>query len=206
MNEAFRRYRPKTLARTYGERPMRGPSWRWAVQAIIASVVASVVAVVTVVGFLEWQSDGFLMDVLANQEQVRLGRQVEDLNARFGDVLGAVSGLTSTVDNLQRVGRIKATKRLVVTAYSPEIRQTDSDPWINAAVKRVRPGTIAVSRDLFQAGWVFGKYVYVEGIGILRIEDLMHSRWTDRADIFYLRTRDAKRFGKRELTVALLDL
>jgi 3D (Asp-Asp-Asp) domain-containing protein len=94
---------------------------------------------------------------------------------------------------------------LTVTAYSPRKHETDSDPFITASMQPVREGGVAVSRDLFYAGWVFGREVYIEGYGIFVIADLMHKRKTNQIDIFRFNTKDALKFGRKTLRVALLN-
>lgn len=98
------------------------------------------------------------------------------------------------------------TKAQVVdlTAYTPSEDQCDSDPLIAASLKPVREGTIAVSRDLFRAGWVFGKKVHIEGYGIYTINDLMNKRFEKRIDIFMWSYSDAISFGKKEAIATLL--
>lgn len=98
----------------------------------------------------------------------------------------------------------KTTKRVIASAYSPRKRETDGDPHINAAMKKARPGTIAVSRDLFWDGWTFGKKVYIEGMGVYVISDLMHKRKRKQIDIFMGSTKEAYKFGRKELKIALL--
>lgn len=95
-------------------------------------------------------------------------------------------------------------KKLTVTAYSASKKECDSDPNIAASMSRVRPGTIAVSRDLFEQGWVFGKKVYIENHGIFTINDLMNKKHSERVDVFIGHKKKAKSFGKKELVVALL--
>lgn len=95
-------------------------------------------------------------------------------------------------------------KELTLTAYSPTVQECDSDPFVTASMKRVRPGIVAVSRDLFDQGWVFGKKVYVKGHGVFEIADLMNKRFKRRMDIFFPKTEDARRFGVKQTTVALL--
>ena len=92
-----------------------------------------------------------------------------------------------------------------VTAYSPREDETDTDPLITASMQPVREGTVAVSRDLFYAGWVFGRRVYIEGHGIFIITDLMHERKKQQIDIFRFSTKKAMKFGRKSLRVALLD-
>jgi len=93
---------------------------------------------------------------------------------------------------------------VTVTAYSPTVEECGLDPRKTASMGKPRPGIVAVSRDLFDEGWVFGKKVYVEGHGIFEIADLMSSRYTQRMDIFFPDTSQARRFGKKQITVALL--
>jgi 3D (Asp-Asp-Asp) domain-containing protein len=59
---------------------------------------------------------------------------------------------------------------------------------------------------LFQNGWVFGKKVYIEGLGIFTIADLMNKRWKKRIDVLMLDEKQAFKFGHQSKTVALLDL
>jgi len=95
---------------------------------------------------------------------------------------------------------------VTVTAYNADPAQTDSDPDIAASMRRVRPGTIAVSRDLFDRGWVFGRKVRLEGIGIYEINDLMAPRHSRAIDIFIHSSSQAQAFGKRRIKAALLNI
>jgi len=95
---------------------------------------------------------------------------------------------------------------VTVTAYNAEPAQTDSDPDIAASMRRVRPGTIAVSRDLFDKGWVFGRKVRIEGLGIFEINDLMAARHDKAVDIFLGSNQQANAFGKRRTRAALLNI
>jgi len=94
--------------------------------------------------------------------------------------------------------------QLVVTAYTNSEDECDKDPNITAVLTKVRPGIVAVSSDLLAKGWTFGRRVYIEGVGIFTIEDRMNRRWTERMDIFLYSKNDARKFGKRKLTVVLL--
>lgn len=95
-------------------------------------------------------------------------------------------------------------RMLTVTAYSPTVGQTDSTPFITASNSRVRDGIVAVSRDLYSKGWQFGEKVYVKGMGVYTIEDLMHRRKKNQVDIFMFDTQDALEFGRRKMRVYLL--
>ena len=95
---------------------------------------------------------------------------------------------------------------VTVTAYNADPAQTDSDPEIAASMRRVKPGTIAVSRDLFSKGWVFGRKVRLEGLGIFEINDLMAARHDKSIDIFIGCNQQALAFGKRRIEAALLNI
>ncbi len=100
----------------------------------------------------------------------------------------------------------KPVAMVTVTAYNADPAQTDSDPEIAASMRRVRPGTIAVSRDLFDKGWVFGRKVRIEGLGIFEINDLMAARHDKSIDIFICSNRACQVFGKRQTRAALLNI
>jgi len=119
---------------------------------------------------------------------------------------------------------------LTVTAYSPRSNETDDTPYETAFPTRVKPWTIAVSRDLFNYGWTGGKYAYIEGLGpmiinikpldmyikpnqdVVKINDLMAKSRKDgtlqemHIDIFFDDTEFAFEFGTRTLRVWLLHL
>jgi 3D (Asp-Asp-Asp) domain-containing protein len=97
-------------------------------------------------------------------------------------------------------------KEVTVTAYNPEEDQCDEDPYVTASMRRVRSGTVAVSRDLFRQGWVFGRKIRIEGLGIFEINDLMNKRFSNRIDVFMWDHNQAEAFGKRRAEAALLDI
>lgn len=107
---------------------------------------------------------------------------------------------------LTRAVSVPNVLNVTVTAYNPVEEQCDADPLIAASMRKVREGTIAVSRDLFDQGWVFGKKVRIEGLGIFEINDLMNKRFSKRIDIFMWDANKAKQFGKRASKAALLDI
>lgn len=107
---------------------------------------------------------------------------------------------------LQKAVSAPPVRVVTVTAYNPTEEQTDSDPLIAASMRKVRSGTIAVSRDLFDQGWVFGRKVRIEGLGIFEINDLMNKRFTKRIDIFMWDEDQARRFGKKNAKAALLEI
>jgi len=118
----------------------------------------------------------------------------------------AISLLSKFVaDNHKKINAYKAKRTLTVTAYSPQKKQTDETPHYTATNNRVRPGIIAVSRDLFDRGWVFGKKVYIKSLGVFTIDDLMHQRKKNQVDVFMFDTNEALEFGRQTRDVYLLD-
>lgn len=117
---------------------------------------------------------------------------------------------------MQQSSRVETVQNVLVTAYSPTKRETDDTPYITASNKPVSEGSIAVSRDLFMDGWVFGKSVFIQcgslsearrgHCGIFIITDVMNRRWEKRLDIFIHDTKKAKKFGKKERLAVLLSL
>lgn len=95
-------------------------------------------------------------------------------------------------------------KRIVtttVTAYSSETGQTDSTPYITASGTHVREGVIA-------ANWLsIGTRVRIPelfGDQVFIVEDRMHSRHTNRLDVWFPSRAEAVQFGAHEAQVEIL--
>lgn len=99
--------------------------------------------------------------------------------------------------------------RVTVTGYSSTPEQTDSTPFITASNTRVRPGIVALSRDLLReftpgAPFGFGDWIELRGVGRFRVEDTMSPRFTKRVDIWFASTETALRWGKQRRTLVRL--
>jgi 3D (Asp-Asp-Asp) domain-containing protein len=102
---------------------------------------------------------------------------------------------------------INPVRTVTLTAYSPRDEYYNPDPGHTASMRYPKIGTVAVSRDLFQQGWVFGRQIYIEGHGVYTIQDLMNARWENRIDIVLGSSKAAIQFGKKlDVTVALLTI
>lgn len=134
-----------------------------------------------------------------DRQTLRLLQQVSYLQQDVTDLAAKTRELQSRIDE-------RCVERVTVTAYTPSKRECDADPRITASMQSVRAGTVAVSRDLFEDGWVFGKKVYLMGLGIYEITDLMHKRHSKKIDIFMWNKKDAVTFGRRKTTAALMPL
>lgn len=96
-------------------------------------------------------------------------------------------------------------KLLTITAYAPSPDETDDTPFEAASGLPVHTGTVAVSKNLFDTGWTFGKIVYIiEMDEFFMINDLMHGRWIDKLDILKWNKEEAVEFGIRQFNVYLL--
>ena len=126
-----------------------------------------------------------------------------------------ISELTKTIDSLNdknnHLFKLLEEKKVItatITAYSPHVNQTDDSPYTTAFLKSVKPGIVAVSRPIIQKmGWAPGQKIYIEGIGIKEIGDLMNKRFTGfRVDVFMWQKKDAIKFGiKKNVHVFLID-
>ena len=100
----------------------------------------------------------------------------------------------------------KYNRAVTLTAYTAHSRECDETPDVTAMMVKPRPGrTIAVSRDLFNEGWTFGRSVYIAGLGVYVIEDLMHARHIQRIDILMGTVREAREFGKISGQAVLIE-
>jgi 3D (Asp-Asp-Asp) domain-containing protein len=98
--------------------------------------------------------------------------------------------------------KTKVTRVVRATAYNADPLQTDDTPEICAWGDKVRPGIIAISRDLEKSGLTRGKEVHVEGIGKVVVMDRMHHRKRNQIDLFMESHEDALEFGVQELTIS----
>ncbi len=100
-------------------------------------------------------------------------------------------------------------QQVVVTAYTSSSAETDSTPELTASMTRVGPGCLALSRDLLRtftpdAPFDFGDGVVIPGVGVFIVQDTMHPRWTNRADIWFADASHAAAWGRRQTLIARL--
>jgi len=72
----------------------------------------------------------------------------------LSESMEAVTQNLEAIFELKKAATIEDVQVLTVTAHTPSVDETDSDPMITASMEQVRPGCIPVSRDLFADGWV----------------------------------------------------
>lgn len=166
------------------------------------SKIVSVLALLVALGAVWWQARE-LREMRADL------RRAEDRAARLeAEVERGKTALALlhkfTLLNSERIKGLARRKVVTVTAYSPRESETDSTPFITASNGQVRPGIVAVSRDLFESGWVFGKKVYIKNMGVFIIDDLMAESKREQLDIFMYDSNQALHFGVKKMEVFLL--
>jgi len=89
----------------------------------------------------------------------------------------------------------------IVTAYSSEVRQTDSTPFVTAAGTDVRSGVVAANwlpiGTKIRLPEIFGEREFV-------VEDRMHNRNNDKIDIWFPTRAEAVQFGVRKAQIEIL--
>lgn len=90
--------------------------------------------------------------------------------------------------------------QLIVTSYRSVPSQTDDTPFITSIGERVHPHGIAVSQDLLKKNGGplnYGDLVYVENLGFKIINDTMHHRHKQRADVWVPDWKSEKAFDDK---------
>ena len=99
--------------------------------------------------------------------------------------------------------------RVVVTGYTSTGQETDDTPLLTASMTEVQEGCLALSRDLlrtFTPGAPFdcGDYARIPKVGIFLVQDTMHPRWRNRADIWFSDPAGATHWGRRTVWIGRL--
>lgn len=82
-----------------------------------------------------------------------------------------------------------------VSAYSSRVRETDNSPHVTSSETFVRRGIVAISEDLRDLGLKDGDAVFLNGYGILYVEDTMHPRKQRQVDVWIADTEAAYLHG-----------
>lgn len=112
--------------------------------------------------------------------------------------------------SVSRTGRSAVVR---ATAYNSMPGQTDSTPFITATGTRVRPGVVALSRDLLRL-FPYGTRITIEDLSgrynsLLRgrvfvVEDTMAARKTGSIDIWMPTLNQALQFGARQVRITAI--
>lgn len=91
---------------------------------------------------------------------------------------------------------------ITITAYTARKEECNKDPHRTAIMTKPKVGrTIAVSHDLIH--WL-GGWVYISGVGIRKVEDLMNERFTMKMDLLVGSVSEATKWGIQERRVIFL--
>lgn len=102
----------------------------------------------------------------------------------------------------KKVPKVSYSKYVTVTAYSSTVDQCDSTPFITANGTRVHDGIIAANFLRFGTKVRFPEY---SGNKIYTVEDRMHQRFSNRADIWMITKKQAINFGAKRLKIEILE-
>jgi len=128
--------------------------------------------------------------------------------------IGIMVGITMSINNHVKALREEIKKPIVVqlapiqetlitiTAYTARKEECNKDPHRTAIMTKPKVGrTIAVSHDLIH--WL-GGWVYISGVGIRKVEDLMNERFTMKMDLLVGSVSEAMKWGEQERRVVFL--
>lgn len=139
-----------------------------------------------------------------NEEEANI-ESIPDLDTSPQGMITALTNLEKKIEKLSRHYQPIYITYVTITAYTPSVNECDSDPQHTAIMTKPKPGTIAISRDLLEAGWTFGKRVWIKNHGVFVINDLMNKRYKNRIDIVMFDKNQAIQFGKRESIAVLIQ-
>jgi len=94
-----------------------------------------------------------------------------------------------------------STQLYTITAYTTAKDETNGDGRTALLEKPISGWTCAVSRDLMD--WLGGT-VYIQDVGVRRVNDLMHSRYEKSVDVFCGNKYQAIQFGRQKKRVTFL--
>jgi len=127
-------------------------------------------------------------------------------NNSEGDVsyeLPAIQGNSLlSVSSPKNPAKVVKSMKVIITAYSSTVDQTDSTPFITASGSRVRDGIVA--NNLLPFGTEI-RIPELYGDKIFVVEDRMHQRKGDyHVDIWFPEYAQAKEFGAKTIYIEVL--
>lgn len=119
----------------------------------------------------------------------------EKLNKTYGELDNIkVENMFLSVEN--RAYKMENMWNVEMTAYTARPEETNSDPGNTAIMEKPKPGwSIAVSQDLH---FLLGKRVYIKGLGVRYVNDLMNKRYSKRVDVLVDTVDKAKEIGLKD--------
>jgi 3D (Asp-Asp-Asp) domain-containing protein len=128
-------------------------------------------------------------------ERSKLQKTLNEVRAAQDEQSRILTAITARVAEMQKI-------RAMVTAYTLDPKETDSDPSRAADMSRPVPGkTAAVSRDLIH---LLGKKIYIPGHGVRVINDLAAKNITGTIDLLVGNKVEACKIGREVREVIVL--
>jgi len=160
----------------------------------------SIVALLELIGFVA--SAGVVYSFKTHQDAIEKDYdRIKHSRQQDQRIIGELTQRVASLSSRKMVGA--PTFDLEVTAYTASADETDDTPDLTAFMEKPIPGKIcAVSRDLKKYG---KKLVYIEGVGIRRVADLMNKRKHRSVDLLVKTKKKARKFGKQNLKVIVLN-
>jgi 3D (Asp-Asp-Asp) domain-containing protein len=88
-----------------------------------------------------------------------------------------------------------------VTSYRSIPEQTDDSPFYTSIGEHVAQGGCAVSPDLLKSSAPYGSYLYIQDVGICRVNDVTNARLRGVVDVWMPDYQHEKRFGVKHKPV-----
>lgn len=86
----------------------------------------------------------------------------------------------------------------VVTSYRSVPSQTDDTPYITSIGEKVCRDGVAVSQDLLKSNKIkYGDWLYIEGVGLKRVNDTMNKRYKNHIDVWVSTLEEEKKFHSK---------
>jgi len=134
--------------------------------------------------------------IIRNERKISI-KLIRSQESDINEKDDAISGLKKEVHRLQRIVDETSKVTVIATAYNKVPEQTNEDFENTACMVNPNVGSIAVSQDLFyQYNWSCGKRVFIKGLGIFTIKDVMHYRKRKQIDIVMSTKKKADDFGR----------
>lgn len=87
---------------------------------------------------------------------------------------------------------------LNITSYRSVPNQTDNSPYITSIGERTCKDGVAVSQDLLKSKRIkYGDWLYIEGVGLKRVNDTMHVRFKNHIDVWVKTYDEEKKFHQK---------
>lgn len=157
---------------------------------MISRILICVLTVATVV-----------MSMLTSECVSRINSVDRELNL-MNEEIGFIKERVKEIEDEMLLEDVKSVN---VTAYTLDKKECGEDFTKTSSMEKAKPGMVAVSRDLFDDGWTFGKRIYISGVGIFTIADLIKNTHKNKIDVLMFDKKAAKKFGiKKDVTAAII--